>query len=94
MLWRACIDLLVRTVIDSVAHSAVCALGYRTTYLQAHSSATLRSCPGIPQKNITKAEAEVSLQLASRAFTKQICVSVPEFSSGTVSLQVIIVEWE
>lgn len=93
MFWRAGIGLLVRTVIDYVAHLAVCALGYRITYLQAHSSATLGSCPCIPQKNTTKAETGVFLWLPS---AKQICVSATESSSGqyTVSVQVIIVEWE
>lgn len=67
MFWRAWIALLVRTVIDYVAHLAVCALGYRTTYLQAHSSATLGSCPCIPQKNTSKANPGVSVLLQSKS---------------------------
>lgn len=54
----------------SCCHLAVCALGSMITYLQAHSSAPLGSCPCIPQMNNSKAETGVSLWLSSSAFCK------------------------
>lgn len=44
--------------------------GIHVTYLQAHSSAPLGSCPCIPQMNNSKAETGVSLWLSSSVFCK------------------------